>query len=441
MQNYNRPLANVRSFGRDPIAFLLSLQSEEPIVSFPMAHLRFHHVTGLAQIKQILVQDQKKFIKTPRAQHFTSLALGEGLVSTDREVWAQHRREANPVFQPQEVDTLIRSIHTEVAQALDSPGIVAQPLRLHPWMMQLTLKVICKITFGAYEATATERIESAMQTMIVEAYRRITAPFSWPLFIPTPSNLRFTQSRKQYDTLVKAMTHNAFARGGKESIALKYVPDQGTYPPDDRTIDKIAVALKTIIAAGHETTATTLAWLLYEISRHPEAEEAMRYELNQVDVEKLTQARDLLSQTPYTQLIIKETLRLYPPIWLMGRMATEAVTVGNQTFRTRDNVLISPFVVHRLASLWDHPDQFIPERFTHRSAVFTESAYFPFGLGPRQCVGGHLATVEMLIILAALYQRFEMKIHFREPMEYHPYITLRPSPTGLVHLRLRKRNV
>ena len=430
--NYS-PINNVISFSRDPISLLCSL-TQRDITTFPMAHLRFHHITGLKEIKQVLVYDQNKFVKTPQAQYFTSLALGEGLVSTDGEKWAQRRKEANPVFTNHKIDELVKDIVNEVNKAFDNEPYIRKSFQLFEIMMEVALQLICKLSFGFSDKGHVQSIGKTMHTMIVETYKRIIAPVPLPLFIPTASNIRFNKSRKQFDDIIMKMTQKAFELGNKDALALKYSMKSVDEMPKKTSIDNIAIALKTIIAAGHETTATTLTWLLFEISKHPEMEATMKKELRTLNLKELTKADDLFHQTAYTQLVINETLRMYPPIWLMGRMAVEPITIGDKKLRKNDNVLISPFVVHRLEQYWEEPNTFNPERFRNKSHIFTKSAYFPFGLGPRQCIGGHLAMVEMLVILATLYQRFELKVSCKETMEYHPFITLRPSKNIFLEL-------
>lgn len=425
---YPSAIRNVLGFYRDPIKFLAS-KSTNSINSFRMAHLPFHHLTGLEEIKQVMVYEQKKFIKTPQAQYYTSLALGEGLVSTDGEEWIAKRQQANPIFKTSVIDKLVNTMDKASKEALNNSIHTKNTSSLKQLMLDVSLEVICQLVFGFSEKENIATISQAMETMIVETYQRVIAPVNLPLFLPSPSNKRFNQSRKAYDQIIWEMTQKSLNQQQKEGLVHQFINHS------QLAVDAISIALKTIIAAGHETTATTLTWLLFELGRNPKIEQQLKHELKSLSINKLKNTHDLLNQTTYSQQVINETLRLYPPIWLMGRMANEAVKIGNKLFHKKDNVLISPFIIHRLPEYWEHPTQFNPDRFHNKSLDFMQSAYFPFGLGPRQCIGGHLAIVEMLIILTNLYQGFDLTIQSEQSVQYHPYITLRPAQDISIKLR------
>ncbi|MGB0523618.1 MAG: cytochrome P450 [Flammeovirgaceae bacterium] len=431
MRNLFNNIQHVKAFYRDPIAFLQT-QSKTAITSFGMAHLPFHHIIGLEEIKQVLVYEQKKFIKTPQAQYFTSLALGEGLVSTDGEKWLTQRKAANQLFRPQVMDGLVNTMHVELKKILSNEKWVNTEINLNRLMMDITLQLIFKVTFGEVEGLNTQAIAEAMEIMIEETYKRVIAPINWPLFIPTSSNLKFNKSRAQYDQLIQDWTVKSLENPDENALIYHYFTQDKH--PDTSAVLAMKTAFKTLIAAGHETTATSLTWLFIELGRNPTIAFEMREELLKVDLDQMRSMAELLQQTPFTQQVINETLRLYPPIWLMGRMANERVEIGDIFMKRKDNVLISPFIVHRLASYWENPNTFKPSRFAHKNLNFTDAAYFPFGLGPRQCIGGRLAIVEMLIILANLYQQFEVSITNQTTVNYHPYITLRPASAIQVRL-------
>lgn len=423
------PIRNVLSFYKDPISFL-SRQTQFPVSGFSMAHLPFYHITGLEEIKQVMVYEQKHIVKTPQAQYFTSLALGEGLVSTDGDIWLEQRKEANQVFAQKKIDGLVKTMVDEVKLVLDDKRDLSGVVSLQNIMLDITLRTICKLVFGFSDDKQVSTISSTMDAMIVETYKRVIAPVNIPLVFPTRSNKCFNDSRRRYDQIVSDMTEKALKNQGSESMASSFF--NGVGKPSQNDLARTATALKTIVAAGHETTATTLTWLLLEISRHPEEEAMMKSELRAIDLESIVDMKDILSRAVYTQMVIKEILRMYPPIWLMGRMVTKDMTIGGQQMKAKDNILISPLIVHRLEEFWEQPEVFNPERFRNKDLSFNESGYFPFGLGPRQCIGGHLATLEMLVILSSLYQRFEPQIIDGENVDHHPYITLRPSKEILV---------
>jgi cytochrome P450 len=426
-------IKNVREFYKDPIAFLFS-KDYGAVCSFKMLHLKFHHITGPDAVKQILVTNHKKIIKTPNAQYFTSLAIGEGLVSTDGDTWIKKRKEAVPAFHTNYINDLMAYIITCTEHALATYNHNNGAVNLNSFMLSVTLQVISKVSFGTVESQHIEFIEKSMEILITEAYKKVVAPFNLPLFFPTKSNLRFNKHRLNYHKIVEKMTKKSLLSPQTHVLSWKLANLEKGQQPNEDDIAEVCNSLKTIIAAGHETTATTLTWLVYEVEKNQAVKKELLTEIQSISITTNSDSKSLFGRTKFTQQVIKETLRLYPSIWLMGRMATEAFTVNGVNIKKGDNILISPYYMHRTVKYWDRPEQFDPGRFVNDSSK-DEGHYFPFGMGPRQCIGNHLAMMEMIIILVQLYSKYTISISDVEKVAgVSPYVTLRPDSNIKINL-------
>lgn len=426
MWPFNDSLYNVRDFLNDPVYFLHG-KSSKPVNSFYMAYRKVHHITGLEGIKEVLVSKHKQFVGPPKARYYFSLNTGRGLIGTDGKEWAQQRKRANPLVKKAQIDKTLPILIKTAENAAEVMTAHRQPQDMFHAMKGTALHLICQLSFGFYDQKYTEKIGNAMSLMNEEAYKRIIVPFNIPVIIPTWSNIRYYKSRKIFDRFVREMVSRALTKDDHESFAAKYsLAYKGI--PKKNLIEHLAVLLKTVVA-GNETIATGLTWCLFELNRHPEILTDVVDELKSFDIGSVQSAEELFAKTQFTQMVLKETLRLYSPIWLLGRVATDDVTIGNTNIRRKEDVLISPLVVHRMDKYWKEPLTFNPYRFENKPESFLESAFFPFGLGPRGCIGGYLAMLQMTVVLATLYQQYKVNVRTHDNTEFHPLIIMRPKHT------------
>lgn len=422
----NDSLYNIRDFLNDPV-YLLHGKSSKPVNSFHMAYRKVHHITGLEEIKEVLVSKHKQFVGPPKARYYFSLNTGRGLIGTDGKEWAQQRKRANPLVKKAQIDKALPVLIKTAENVAEVMTEHRQPQDLFHAMMGMALHLICQLSFGFYDQKYTEKIGNAMSLMNEEAYKRIIAPFNIPVIIPTWSNIRYYKSRKIFDRFVREMVSRALTKDDHESFAAKYsLAYEGI--PKKNLIEHLAVLLKTVVA-GNETIATGLTWCLFELNRHPEILADVMDELKSFEIGSVQSAEELFVKTQFTQMVLKETLRLYPPIWLLGRMAIDDVTIGNTQIQKKEDILISPLVVHRMEKYWKEPLTFNPQRFENKPELVLESAFFPFGLGPRGCIGGYLAVLQMTVVLATLYQQYNVNVSTHDNTEFQPYIIMRPKHT------------
>ena len=202
--------------------------------------------------------------------------------------------------------------------------------------------------------------------------------------------------------------------------------------PDRQLLDEIM----TLIVAGHETTASALNWTWYLLSQHPEAENRLHAELDALDTSE--PGVEDVARLTYTRQVIEETMRLYPPGWLLTRRSIASDVVGGYAVAPNTDVLVSPYLIHRHPEWWPEPDRFDPDRFIATATLSRNRfAYLPFGLGPRACIGEPFALVEMQLHIAVLARRFRLELDPREPIELEPQVNLRTRHPLFFHLRAR----
>ncbi len=248
-----------------------------------------------------------------------------------------------------------------------------------------------------------------------------------PLSVPTPRNLRMQRTIHTLDQLVYRMIAERRSRETERddllSMLLSAQDEETGQGMNDR---QVRDEVMTLLLAGHETTANTLTWTWYLLSQSPEVERRLHAELNEVLDGRVPTVADL-PELKYTRMVIEEALRLYPPTPLLSRKAIAGDEVQGYPIAANSMIMISPYAVHRHPALWEEPERFDPERFTpERAAARSAYAYFPFGGGPRICIGNNFAMMEAQLILSTVAQRYQLRLIPGHPVEPQMVVTLRP---------------
>ncbi len=290
--------------------------------------------------------------------------------------------------------------------------------------MRLTYTIVGRTLLGAEVGSHSANIEPAMEVVFLHTFDRLKRLLDWPAFLPTPRNLRFRKALEAIDAVVYRMIeeHRLAASGDcfradLLSLLLRVRDEESGAGLSDEQLRNEAI---TFLVAGHETTANALTWTWYLLSRHPEVERQLQDELRAVLGGEMPTFDDL-PRLVYTKAVVKEAIRLYPPIWIIERRVIADDVVGSYRLPAGSSVVISPYLLHRHAQFWDRPDEFDPERFKDRAPA----AYIPFGAGPRFCIGSEFSMMEAHMVLAMVAQRFRLRLapgHLVEPL---PGITLR----------------
>jgi cytochrome P450 len=264
------------------------------------------------------------------------------------------------------------------------------------------------------------------------------APFPILQAIPTPANIRFRQAMRVIDAAVYGIIAERRDSGVKRNDLLQMLIDARDEETGEGMSDKqMHDEVLTIFLAGHETTASLLGWTFYLVGQSPEVKEKLESELAQVLGGRVPSFDDL-NQLSYTGQVLHEALRMYPPAWMFARTAIKDDEIGGYPVPAGSMMMLSPYVTHRLPQVWDEPDRFDPERFAPgRDAERPRYAFFPFGGGPRMCIGNNFALMEAPALLAMIMQNFDFKLAEGYPVKSQPAATLRPRPGLYANLRAR----
>jgi cytochrome P450 len=294
-------------------------------------------------------------------------------------------------------------------------------------MMRLTLAVVSSSLFGTDVAASADEVREDLASIIALFPR-----FSLPLFgliqkLPLPSNVRFDRAVARLDALVYRLIAERQRDGGDHgdllSMLLLARDEEGGGRMTDRQLRDEVI---TLLLAGHETTSNALTWTWYLLSQNEEVEARWRDELRRVLGGRAPTFEDLPA-LPYTEMVLAESMRLFPPAWGMGRRALRDVTLGGFAIRKGAILALSPFIVHRDERFWPDPLRFDPGRFTAEAkAARPRFAYFPFGAGARSCIGEPFAWMEGVLLLATIGQRWRLRLRPGHPVELQAFMTLRP---------------
>jgi cytochrome P450 len=422
---------------RDPIGFLSRLAREYGDVvhfTFGLQHLYFFNHPDL--IREVLVSQARSFEKG-RALKRSKVILGEGLLTSEHDVHKRQRRLAQPAFHRDRVSRYAE-VMIERAVRTRERWHDGEVIDVHQQMMGLTLSIVASTLFGAQVDDQADDIAGAL-TELMEMFPLLLVPFAEVLqHLPLPQTLRFRRAIRRLDRTIYSIIDERRAsgedRGDLLSMLLLAQDEEGD--GGGMTDKQVRDEAMTLFLAGHETTANALAWTWYLLAQHPEVERELHHELDSVLGERLPVPGDY-SRLPYTEMVLAESMRLYPPAYSVGRLAIEDVTVGDTRMRRGAIAVLSQWVTHRDPRWWPDPDRFDPLRFTPQAkASRPKMSYFPFGGGPRICIGESFAWMEGVLLMATIAQRFRMDL-ISHDVKCHPLITLRPR--GGITMRCQRR--
>lgn len=292
-------------------------------------------------------------------------------------------------------------------------------------MMRLTLQVISRVILGVDTDTDAETVECALDVLMMDYKFRFETGVSLPRWLPTPGNWRVRRAILDLRGVIGRMIDHRRANPGERDDLLSRLVaahDRGEVGMSDK---QMRYELLTMLLAGHETTANTLTWTFDLLARHPEAERELVRQQREVLGDRPPAARDL-DRLTITEHVLLESMRLYPTAYLIGREAVEGVEVGGFRLPAGSTLLMSQWVTHRDPRFFSRPDEFLPRRWAEGPRGLPRQAYFPFGAGPRLCIGSQFAMMEATAILAAILPRFHLRLAGSAPVAPWPSVTLRP---------------
>lgn len=429
-------IGNTLAFFRNPLSTLLTLQRQNN----RMVHLRIggrhqYLVFSPEDTKHVLQENHRNYGRSP-AFEVLKIFLGNGLLTSDGDFWRRQRRLVQPAFHRQKLAVLTQTMIAETATWLDelNQSNTQQPVNMSQAFMDVTMRIVCKTLFGSDVATQLGGLSSSLETLNYMANERMLSPIRMPLHWPTPGNRRFRRASVQVDSFIYTMIdqrrqpQQIGTEQGDDLLSLLLSTEDeetGERMSDQQLRDECV----TLFAAGHETTAVSMAWTLHLLMQHPDVVTRLRSESQSVLGNDRTPSPDLFRALPYTLQVVQESMRLYPPAWIMSRLALDDDHIGAYTIPAGATALVSPYLLHRDPMNWPDPDRFDPERFAPGGPKeqLHSYAYLPFGGGPRLCIGNQFALMEMQILLAMLVRRFTIRPVSKQVMKPQPLITLRPN--------------
>ena len=413
-------------FNRDTLGFIERCRDYGDVVRMRFLYLTVHFLYNPDDIEYVLSTNAKNFIKSRslRSPFFRRL-VGNGLLTSEGEEWKRQRRLAQPAFHRQRISAY-GDVMVEYATRMISSWRHGEQRDIHRDMMRLTLEIVVKTLFNADVSGDADKVGQVLSQMVKPFASQATVKWILDNRLPTPAHRRFNQAAKEIDEIVyriiaerRASSHD---QGDLLSMLLAAHDEDGSQMTNRQLRDEVM----TLFLAGHETTALTLSWAWYLLAQNPGVEKKFHSELD----EELQGRQPTMSDMPnlkYTEMIAKESMRLYPPAYGVGRETIDECEIGGYRVRARSQVFMFQWATQRDSRFFEEPQQFCPERWTEDfSNALPKYAYFPFGGGPRLCIGNYFAMMEVVLLLASIGQRFKFSLLPDHPVSLLPAMSLRP---------------
>ncbi len=379
-------------------------------------------------IKYILQKNHKNYHKSPFQTKDLGKYIGHGLLTANGEHWRKHRRMVQPAFHKKKLVGLLDVMWSAVQEEIEriDSGQVQNVL---PMMGDLAFQVVAKALFSAENIRERmqklQRITVMNQKMLIKEMRR---PYLKWWFHLDGSIKRHLELSKDAQKILNQIVEERLASGEEKDdlldMLLQAKYEDGTPMPRKQLLDELLI----LFTAGHETTANALSFTFYLLAKHPEFQEKLYQETQKVDFENGDQMQNL-SLLTFTQQCIEEAMRLYPPVYVIDRVSLKDDMVVGRSFKKRTTWLLSMYELHR-SRHWDNPDEFIPERFAPDVKKNHSDYYYPFGAGPRMCVGNNFAMYEMIMAVSGIVKKYKLTTDMGE-VELDPLVSLRPKEVKL----------
>jgi cytochrome P450 len=377
-------------------------------------------------IQYVLQENNKNYTKSLRYEQLKYL-LGNGLLTSEGEFWLRQRRLIQPAFHKQKLAQLVTDMATCTGNMIFKweQGSYSQ---LTSEMMMLTLDIVSSTLLHANVKNNAAIISEALSFLLKSVNIRTRTPILLPIWIPIPEHQKIKKAVKAINEVLDAVFEQRRSDSNQHHDLLSMLMESKYEDTGESMSNKqLRDEVMTIFVAGHETTANALSWALFLLAKHPEKLSKCKNEVRQVLNGRTPEFNDL-TNLKYLTNVIEETLRIYPPAWIIGRKNIKPDTIGNYAIPAGTNVLISPYALHRDKRFWENPEAFIPERFeTGETVRKVKNMYLPFGAGPRICIGNNFAMMEMQIVLAMILAKFTPVLNSASQVVPEPLITLRPK--------------
>ena len=420
---------NLSEYVPDQLGFLTrSAKQYGDVVRLRFLNVPLYLLNHPDHVEYVLVKNNRNFIKD-RAERSGLRFLGQGLLTSEGDYWRRQRRLAQPAFHRKRISAYGEAMVESAERMLDRSWRDGETREIQEDMSRLTLEIVSNTLFGT---AMNEELEEEVGEALGVVMERFTGGvlFKVPERIPTPANLRFRRAVRRLEEIIYGIIHERRGAPGEDSGDLLSMllavrdEDSGEGMSDKQLRDEVL----TIFLAGHETTALNLSWTWHLLAGRPDVEEALHRELREALGGRAPTMEDL-PDLSYTDAVVRESMRLYPPVWGFGREALQDCEIGGFRVPKGTQVVVSQWVMHRDERYYEDPEVFRPERWLDGSTDgLPKYAYFPFGGGPRLCIGQSFAEMEAVLLLATIAQWFRLR---HEPghdtVQPLPSLTLRPK--------------
>ena len=380
--------------------------------------------------RYVLLDNNKNYTKSLAYDLLKSL-LGNGLLTSEGDFWKKQRRLIQPAFHRKKLEELTAMMidtAEKTAEKFSKDATTGEYFNVLPEMTALTLDVISKAIFSSGVDDKAEIVGKQIAILNEITMEKLRRPIRIPAVFPTPFNLRERKALQILDNVIYEIIEKWRKEGVSKNDLLSMLMDARDEETGESMDNKqLRDELMTIFIAGNETSSNALTWTLYLLSQNPEVEAKMVREIDDKLDAGVVLDFNTANSFQYVHQVIEESMRVFPAVWSVGRRTIEEDNIGGFRIEKQTNVLIPLIYLHRSEKYWEQPEKFIPERFAleKRSAI-DKYVYFPFGGGPRICIGNNFAMLEMQLIIIILYRRFKFKLKPGFNVDGEPMVTLRP---------------
>lgn len=424
-------VGNAHQFASDPLAFYEEVAREYgPVARYKLGGKEFYQLSDPDLVEQVLVHRNDSFRKGAEYERVLGPVVGNGLLLSEGQFWRQQRHRMQPAFHP---DALAEygPVMVEYTDRLLSEWEDGTVRDVHADMMELTVEIAAKALFDVDIRDYESDIADALAVVMNRSERRLKRPVEIPDSVPTPGNRRYKQALSSLNAIAREIVEAHDATGDDVVSRLLQAKDHTAALDDEQIKDEVL----TLLLAGHETTALALTYTLYLLGANPEQAGRLQTELDETLNGPPSQAD--LDALSYTKRTIREGMRVYPPVQSLVRETTESVVLGDYELPAGTAVTAQQWVLHRDPRFYEDPAAFRPARWTEEFRdELPRFAYFPFGGGPRRCIGENFARQEARLALASIAREWEFE-PVTEELSFSPSITLRPD--GPVKVRVTRR--
>lgn len=429
-------IGKTRAFASDRLGFVTRMARVfGDVVRIPIAgRTDFYALYHPDHIRHVLVENNRNYHKGEFFQRQLGF-LGTGVLNADGEAWRRQRHLVEPAFHPERIEAYADPMVAFTERLIESYDD-GEVRNVHGDMMRLTLAIVAKALFDVDIREAEADIERALEAVMAHTRRRTSRLVDFPDWVPTPGNREYHRAAADLEAVVDDIIDRRRGADDAGDVVSMLIDTEGE-AGERLTDEQIRNEVMTLLLAGHETTAQALTYTLYLLAHHPGREERLLEELEAVLAGAPPTVEDV-ADLVYTERVVTESMRLYPPVWSIVREPIEDDRIGGYRIPAGETVAIYQWVTHRDSRFYDEPQRFHPDRWTD---AFRQNlhpfAYIPFSAGPRRCLGDRFAKQEAVLVLATLLQAVGFEALSGEDLDLAPSITLRPADG--VDLRVRTR--